>query len=232
MSDLIKGLVFSCLLIGSSFFLSPGAGAHSGCNDGGGFNIVGKDSGRVFGIKGNAGSVNVNNISSTEHGVTRAAFVATDLGLGATFIEFGWRLGPNYSETNPQVFVAVSVNGAYSVKHQGQNLAAGTHRFKLEDSNEDTVWGFTLNGNELAYTFDANFSVASAFSLTEIESDGCDTGYSNWTNLTDCSDSAANCNSYLDWSNLQCREDTLGDYHFNKTGSKSYLTEEPNAGAC
>jgi hypothetical protein len=225
----LRGLVISSLVI---WFgpLNPSPShlsvASAACGTGGSIN--GKDGGRMGQVIGNAGTVFVNNITTTEHGVVRSMMASNNLFYNQ--VEFGWSFVPDppYYETGPLWFVAWKINGNYD-DYSGVPLTAGNkYRFRLQDDNANTYWGFFLDGTRQSFRLDHNFSYGSAFTNSEIDST-CDTGYSHFENLNDCI--SQGCATYYTYGNLQCRNDAMSGYKFNKVSDGEHYTEAGDA-AC
>jgi hypothetical protein len=200
--------------------------AQAVCGSGGSIN--GKDGGRMGQILGNAGTIFVNDIQSTEHGVVRSMLASNNLFYNQ--VEFGWSFVVDYpyNETGPIWFIAWKVNGSYQ-EQSGVPLTRGAkYRFRLQDDNANTYWGFFIDGTRQAYRVDHNFTYGSAFTNSEIDST-CDTGYSHFENLNDCI--SQGCATYYTYGNLQCRNDSMAGYKFRKVNDGEHFTEAGDA-AC
>jgi hypothetical protein len=213
------------LLVVGVTVTNPAVDALAGCATHIGGNIISKDKGRVGNTIGNAGTIYVNDIQSTEYGVVRAMIAANDVFENA--LEWGWSMGPQYNESDPISFTALTLNGSYQGDVEEIPVSRGTTpRFKLQDGDRDTIWRFELNGNKIAHEWDVTWSDGSSFATTERESD-CDTGYAHFMNLTNCI--SGGCDVYWDYLNLGCRVDTLTGTKFDKTNAKEYYTNTGDA---
>ncbi len=221
---LLAGAVASFVIVGGV----PGDSASASCPLDETNHIIGKDKGRAGNTIGNAGSVYVNDLTGTEHGIVRTMYSGTD--AFSNYIEWGWLIGGAYNSGGAhRAFTAYALNGSYSGITLRDNVNRGTwYRFKLQDADRNTVWDFYLDGARKGFTIDHNFSDSGAFAMSERESD-CDTGWGNFENLTNCI--SGGCDTYWNWLDLGCRLDSMDGYKFDKVHSIKFITNEGNA-AC
>lgn len=99
-----------------------------------------------------------------------APFWAVDEPSGY-FVEIGWLKGKidalPETKTSPEFYKCTNVTNSVVCKWLGSAGTSGTHTFKLEDSNQDTIWRYWIDGVEKTPSTDMPFSRARLETGTE-----------------------------------------------------------------